>query len=731
MKSHYQRIKTNNLKNIDITISHNDIILINGVSGSGKSSLAIDTIHAISTNELNQLMNIKNFLFKYSVNHYSNILPSISLSQENFNRNPRSTIATYFGLDTYFKTIFSSLNKVSASIFQFNRYKYACKKCFGTGHVLQLDPSKIIDYNFAIKDIPFLNWRGTYSDYYKQLIKLFCNDKNIDLSQNLLSLDKQKIDLMLYGKSSKKYKINYRLGGRKRVKTSTYIGPLNNETIFSLANEKQFKTEEICSNCKGYRFSKNTLKYTVFGKNLGELYTTEIESVKKWIITNKKHWQHSQDVVTAFEFILNLINKFIDLNLNYISLNRSIPSLSGGELQRLRLSKSLNSQFNNFMYILDEPSSGLHPKEIEEIAQNISNLKKKDNTVLIIEHNDIFKKISDKTLTLGPRGGKEGGYLITSNEIENNEKKLNYKFFSSTKNCEIKSASYNNIINISAIIPLNSFVSICGVSGSGKTSFLKGIIPQYLKNPIYLNQSPIKGNNYSIVASYLGIFDEIRNKFAIYSGLTPSHFSFHHSAEGKCNTCKGTGIIKEENSYSLANSALCPECDGSRFSHNILKYDYMGFNIYKFLNLTISEILHLIKGEEKLSKTINSLKLLSSIGLDYLTLFRKISTLSGGEAQRIKLCKVLSAKRKCTYLLDEPLRGVDPVNAYKIINLIYKITKQDNTVFVAEHNLIALQYSSYIIEFGPGAGRKGGQILYLGKRKEISSSTKSIIKDYI
>ena len=732
MKSDYTGIETNNLKNIDISIPHNNIILIIGVSGSGKSSLAIDTIHNISMNELNQLMGLKDFVFNYSINQYDNILPSVSLEQENYNRNPRSTIATYFCLDVFIKNLFSIRNNVSSSIFKFNRYKYACKKCLGTGIELQLDPTKVIDYNSKLSDIPFLNWRGSYSDFYKQLLEIFCNDCKINTDKYILDLDSDTRNLLSYGQGATKYKINYKAGARKRVKTSVYIGPFNKDSIFPNTNKKQFYTEQTCPDCNGYRFSKEILQYKVYDKNIGELYNTEIDILADWILAKKNDWEKKKDEVTIFKSILSMVDKFIDLNLGYIYLNRSIPSLSGGELQRLRLAKSLNSQFNNFLYILDEPSSGLHPNEVSNIANNIVKLKKRNNTVIIIEHNEIFKNISDKTIILGPSGGKNGGKIISNQFKKFIKNDLLYTFFQTEKFFKIKAETCNNICNLSTQIPLETFVSICGMSGSGKTSFLSGILPKYFKNTIYLNQTPLKGNNYSIVASYIGIIDDVRKNYAIKSGQESSLFSFHHTGDGKCKNCNGAGIIKNEDTYNLSTNMICPSCNGMRFNFKVLSYRLKGINIYQFLNLTVDELIELLSNDSGFVKTIKTLSFLSKIGLGYLTLFRNISTLSGGEAQRIKICHSLSNnKKKSIYLLDEPLRGVDDFNAHKIITLLYDIVKKGNSVFVAEHNLIAINHSSYIIEFGPGGGKYGGRILYNGEKHKILSSKQSIIRDYI
>lgn len=732
MNSNYICIETNNLKGIDVSIPHNKITLISGVSGSGKSSLALDTIHNISMNELNQLMGLRDFLFDYSVSQYENILPSVSLEQENYNKNPRSTVATYFGVDTYVKNIFSLKNGVSSSVFKFNRYKYACKKCLGLGVDFQLDPVKIIDFNCKLQEIPFLNWRGSYSNYYKQLLSLFCDDNGIDVEKNFGDLNENNQNLLLYGRGDKKYKITYKAGGRKRVKTSSYIGPLSGDDIFSTNSNRKYCTEQKCYECNGYRFSKEILKYKVYGKNIGEIYNNELDNLIDWILTKKSQWQKVKSETIIFKSILSLLNNFLALNLNYLYLNRSIPSLSGGELQRLRLAKSLNSQFSNFFYILDEPSSGLHPDEVSKITDAILLLKKKNNTVIVIEHNPIFERISDNIITLGPSGGKDGGQIVSNKLFVNEKRQITYRYYKANKQFPINNESHNNIINLSIQIPLGSFVAICGKSGSGKTSFLSGILPKYLTRSICLNQTPLKGNNYSTLASYIGILDEIREVFAKTTKQDASIFSFHHTGEGKCNTCNGTGLIKNEDTTNHSSNMICPSCDGMRYAPKALDFLLKGLNIYQFLTFTVDELFIFLGNDKSFLKTIKALSFLSALGLGYLTLFRNITTLSGGEAQRVKICNsLLENKKNSIFLLDEPLRGVDDINAEKIINLIYKIVEDGNSVFVAEHSLIAINSSSYIIEFGPEGGKYGGEILYIGEKNKIKMSNKSLIKKYI
>jgi len=722
--SKYTGIKTNNLKNIDFTLVHNKITLLLGNSGSGKSSLAIETIHKISFNELSQLMNLNEEPSNYSIDEYFNILPSIALIQDNYNKNPRSTIATYFKIDIFFKKLFSTINQVPSKLFQFNKFDTACEKCLGTGIELIPDIVKVIDYEKEIKNIPFKNWQSSYKDFYSQILISFCKDNNIDIEKKFNDLDLESQKKLLYGISEKKYKINYKLQGKKRVKTTQYFGPIIElENIIKPSDkDKKYYTKKNCSVCNGFRFSKKVLEYKIYGKNLGELYSFQIDELINWIEKYRNKWQQSNIEKIAFSQILIFLEKMVNVKLEYLNLNRSIPSLSGGELQRLRFAKAINSQFNNFLYIFDEPSSGLHPSELNNIINTIKEIKNKNNTILIIEHNNIFKKISDNIITLG---GENGGKIIRNYKDE--KETIQYKLFESKNNILIQNESYNNIKNLNAKIPIESLIAICGKSGSGKTSFAKFILPKYCKNPTYLDQTSTNGNKYSILATYLGIFDEIKKLFAKENKIDIDYFSFYHTAIGKCNICKGTGVLKDE----VENiNIICPSCDGKRFSKKTLKYKVNNLNIYEYLSLSINELIKIIPTNMKKTKKV--LDFLLHINLGYISLFREMATLSGGESQRVKLGSTFFKYQKNrTYILDEPFRGLDTNSKYKLIDFLYVLVEKKNTIFFIEHDILAINYSSYIIEFGPNSGINGGKLLYIGERNQISYASNSIIKSYL
>ncbi len=728
-KIKYTGIKTNNLKHIDISIKQNSIQLLQGPSGSGKSSLAIDTIHKISEDELFQLLNVKEDISNYTLDNYSNILPSICLKQENFNRNPRSTIATYFNLDIFFVELFSKENIVSSQTFSFNINEFSCERCNGLGIELVVDKLKVIDYYQPLKNCPFRPWKNSTKDYFKQLLEIVANEKNINTHSKYSDLSLYFQKYLEYGISDKKYKIKYKTQNCNHIKTAKYTGIIKSLDDELKSNSKvntNYYSYQTCECCKGGRFNSSVLKYKFLNKTIAELYLMEIENLLEWLQKNKTKVIKRKINLKTFSNICNFLEQMIYLKLPYLHLNRSIPSLSGGELQRLRLVKAITSHFFNFLYILDEPTAGLHPSEWSLITSIIKELKNKQNTVLLIEHNEEIEKIADSIIYLGPSGGCGGGNII-KNKVRNLNSIMNYNFFQSKEKISIKKGYSNNINNLSFELPLGTLVGICGVSGSGKSSLIKNILPKFLNNSIYLNQSPINGNAYSIIATSLGIMTYIQDLFSKNCKKQKEYFTFSSKGKGQCELCKGKGVIPE-----LATNAnyevICPDCNGKRFSSKSMKVKYKGYNIYEYLNLDIKTILE-ITDNPKITKI---LYLATNIGLDYLNLFQNTNTLSGGESQRIKfLNTIFKSKTKKILLLDEPFRGIDNINIEKMIKYLYNFIKKNYTIIIAEHNPEVLKHVSYIIELGPSGGSKGGKIVFNGKLSDIKDCKQSIMKNYL
>lgn len=720
----YRAIETNNLKKIDIDIEKNKIIGIAGPSGSGKSSLAYDTIYNISEVEEAKLKKDLEGIQKFKVSSYKNIIPAVEVRQTNNNSNPRSTIVTYLGLDSEFKKLFVKVNNVPPTFFTFNNPINACEKCQGLGYIYKLDSSKIIDEEKSIKEGAIIPWHNSTLGYEEKLLIKFAEDNGISITTKIKELSEKEREMIFYGKGEKIYKISYKANGKQRNKFFTYSGILLESNKFlediNQPSSKQKIDKYIyqieCPLCKGKRFNDRILKYKVFDKSIGDYYTEETEEIYKYL--NNKLGENSK-IDIELKNILKVLKEIVEANLGYLNLNRSIPSLSGGELQRLRLISIINSQITNMMYIIDEPSSKLHVSEYEGIYKNFKEIKERGNTVIYVEHNSYFLKRADKVIFIGPGAGEKGGKIV-----KNYIKELKFpKFEPKEKKKLIKIAdiNINNIKNLDVEIPLNSVIGIYGVSGSGKSSLVK-YLNKKLEKSEYLTQKPLKGNINSTIGTYSGtLFADIREELGRKNNINPEELHFT-SEEGRCPRCEGKGTIKYNNSFSKEIDILCDECQGQRYSQKVLEKKLIhDKNIYEILNISIDTLIEQKFFENK--KIVEKLELLKKLGLGHLNLFRSTNTLSGGEAQRVKLSDILGKKGKGKiFFFDEPLSGLSDKDGIEILNIFREITKQGATIIFIEHNILAIDACDYILEMGPGKGKYGGKIIFSGTLEEFKQS---------
>lgn len=719
----YLGVRTNNLKNINIEIPKGSFWSIAGPSGSGKSSLAYGTIFAISQFEWDKISNNNsNSTPNFIVDKYKNIVPAVALKQENYNLNPRSTIATFLKIDKDFRLLFASANKVSPSLFSFNNPSNACPFCEGLGVVYSLSSEQMIDFSKPIIDEPFLPWKKNYK---QKILEKFAEANNISLYKKLEELKKEELNLLLYGKSQNKYKISYTASGKKRTREFIYVGLMTEmETLHEdrkhISNHKKvldYSTMNTCPHCKGSRFSEKILEYKYNKKNIGDLYLSELSELIMFIDDSLAK-EEEIDMKRLLLNIKEITSVITASNLGYLNLNRGIPSLSGGELQRIRLVNILNSQISGMLYIVDEPSSRLHVSEYNSILESLEKLKKNQNSILVIEHNPYFLKRTEKIIYLGPGSGDQGGEIVSR---ESKAIPLDYNPRKSKDFLEFRNIIKNNIQNLSVKIPLNSITGIYGPSGSGKSTLAKYISENY-KNSEFVNQKPIRGSIVSTIASYSGVFDDIRNIFREISGKPSSYFSFMNE-EGQCPSCNGKGLIKYGLDFGKTEiEIVCEECQGKRFSNSILEFKYRNFSIYDILVLTIDA---LIKKELFIINPSlhEKLILLQKLGLGYLNLFRTTDSLSGGEAQRLKLTKFIGKRLKSKlFIFDEPLSGLSQLDAYNILQVFNELVTAGATVIFIDHNILGIEFLDYLIEMGPGKGKFGGKLTFFGEISKFKAT---------
>lgn len=780
MKNNIEVINANenNLKNVTVSVPKNLLCGICGVSGSGKSTLACEVIAKYALN--NFALSMPYYLRKKlmmdknpDVLEVKNVPPTILIDIKIANRSSRSTVATTSGLMSTLRNMFATCGgrddagtntkrvKVYPRLFSYNILEEngggACKYCNGLGREDSIIYSRIKgDENKKVFEGGFtvVNNKGIqYTKITNLFLEAFMGEYNIDLNKKVKDLSKEEIDLLLYG-SDKIIKFTDRSGsngGKKELKFPGIINALldvygrtKNENIGKLV------ASVPCHYCGGSRFNEEALAYKIDGKNIFNYLSMSIdealEEMQKLANSNREELKGF-----AEEFIEEA-KELKDIGVGYLELNRGIATISGGELQRVKLAKQIAMKFNGYCYVIDEPTTGLHNANIVELIKSLRRLKGNGNTVLVVEHNPLFLKNCDYLIELGEGGGKNGGNIIAMGTPEEIKKlptltgkilKENISYINeinsvNDKKITLKNINVNNLCDVSISIPMHSFVTVAGVSGSGKSSAiniaLSDAISGYLDNAdnpnlkidekitdiIKLDQNASVLTSRSTVATLLGIMDNIRKMFselddAKERGLDYKTFS-KKSDVGSCTYCKGLGYIPNEDNFEEE----CFMCTGTGYSEEVLSVRYKNYNIFELLSLTIDELVSIIENEDIL-KIISSCK---NIGLGYLSLNRKSPTLSKGEYQRIRIateiCK--SSKDNSIFILDEPSKGLHISDAMCIVKAIRNLVNMGHTVIAIEHNLNVIMQSDYVLEFGPYAGKKGGKLVFAGTPKELSSA---------
>lgn len=773
--------RENNLKNINVNIPINEITVVTGVSGSGKSSLVFDTLYAESERMFLDSMSINSntlYLKKPNVYKIKNLLPAIAISQKQTNRNPRSTVGTATDISQFIRLLFAKVASIQTKRnwtegdFSYNTPRAWCSKCKGIGEEYIIDEDKIIDKEKSINEGGIIYWNEILNkNYYSELLNEVCIYYDINQDIPLKDVPKDKLDFILNGKSDKKFNIRYKnYKSKYRNKLVPFIGlyqelseKINDiETPSTFKTIQKFLTKKTCSQCNGTRFREEILKFNVYGRNIYDLHRISLTELREWLSNNINNDVNSIEVKVFNEIANELIPRIENLEklkLGYISLDRSIPSLSGGESQRVRLANQLSCGLSGLLYVLDEPTMGLHVNDIKNICDVLNELKERGNTLVLVEHNAEVMMSADNIIDIGPKGGIYGGEVIfncSPNQLMDEDKSITGNYLKEYKNnklvyssntnrdkyIRIEGATSNNVINQTFNIPLNRLTVVTGVSGAGKSTFTKNILEPSLKRRTNINcnsingiedikkviqvdQSPIGRSPKSNIATYTGMFDLIRDFFAKLpeakkNRITKSCFSFNVDG-GRCDKCQGDGVIKIDMSFMPDTYIECEECNGRRYKDYILNIKYSDKNISDVLNMTVIEAFDFFK---EIKKIKSILQCLIDVGLDYVKIGQSALTISGGEAQRIKLAKYLSDEisKNMVYILDEPSVGLHHYDIKKLINLIKKIVIRGNSIVVVDHNVEMIRNADYIIDMGMQGGTLGGKVIDMGRTDEIKAN---------
>ncbi|WP_043902643.1 excinuclease ABC subunit UvrA [Helicobacter cetorum] len=661
------------------------------------------------------------------------------------------------------KISFEELEPLS---FSFNSPKGACESCLGLGTKFSLDVGKILEPNTPLNNGAIKVIFGYNRNYYAQMFEGFCESNGIDTTLCFNELNKEQQDALLYGNGTE-ISFNFKNSPLKRP----WKGII--QIAYDMFKEQKdlsdYMSEKTCSTCSGHRLKASSLSVQVAGLKMADFLTKPIEEVYHFFKEpnhfNYLNQQEKQIAEPILKEILERVFFLYDVGLGYLTLGRDARTISGGESQRIRIASQIGSGLTGVLYVLDEPSIGLHEKDTLKLINTLRNLQKKGNTLIVVEHDKETIKHADFIVDIGPKAGRHGGEVIFSGSVEellqnkhstalylNGTKKIERPKFELPKEkhfLEIKNVNINNIKNLSVTIPLKQLVCITGVSGSGKSSLmLQTLLPtaqallnhakkvkslngveilglEHLDKVIYLDQAPIGKTPRSNPATYTGVMDEIRILFAEQKeakvlGYSASRFSFNVKG-GRCEKCQGDGDIKIEMHFLPDVLVQCDSCKGTKYNPQTLEIKVKGKSIADVLSMSVEEAYEFFA---KFPKIAVKLKTLIDVGLGYITLGQNATTLSGGEAQRIKLAKELSRKDtgKTLYVLDEPTTGLHFEDVNNLLQVLHSLVALGNSMLVIEHNLDIIKNADYIIDMGPDGGDKGGQVIAQGTPLEVAQN---------
>ena len=735
--------RENNLKDVTLKIPKRRITIFTGVSGSGKSSLVFDTIAAEAQRLLNEnfSMFVRNFLPRISqpeADEIKNLGMAVIVDQKPLGGGPHSTVGTVTDIATALRLMFSRFGRPhvgSANLFSFNDPAGMCPQCHGQGQMMGLDMDLAFDMTKSINDgalrLPEYTATRAWQLEVVKHSKLFDNDKPLnkftDKELNDLYHSKpiptdtmEGVKLKFEGvvdKFVRKYLVeyDYRTMSERTQKT---IGP--------------FVTMGPCNLCHGARINQKALACKIDGRNIADLTAMQVDKLLPIIDKLDSREGHAL-IKTVHERLTNLI----EIGLGYLTLDRATDTLSGGESQRVKLVKHLNGALVDVMYIFDEPSVGLHPRDVHRLNDLLAKLRDAGNTVLVVEHDPDVIKAADHVVDVGPGAGTAGGKIVfegayphlleaktITGEHLRDRTLIKTEFRSPTGKLTITDAHANNLQHITVDIPTGVFTVITGVAGSGKSSLIHQVFLKQHPDAIVVDQSAIGQSNRSNPATYIGIFDPIRKAFAKANHADAGLFSFN--SKGACPNCNGAGFLTQNLGFLDDAKTPCDVYGGKRFKDEVLAYKYHGKTITEVLDLTMAEA-HEFFDLPEIQPTLQAL---NDVGLEYLTLGQPLSTLSGGECQRIKLAEQLH-KKGSVYVLDEPTTGLHISDTARLHRLIDRLVDDGNTVITIEHNTDVIRRADWIIDLGPEGGDQGGQVMFEGTPAELKHSTKALIAKYL
>ncbi|MEO5950005.1 MAG: excinuclease ABC subunit UvrA [Candidatus Saccharimonadales bacterium] len=732
--------RENNLKNVSIRIPKRKITVFTGISGSGKSSLVFDTVAAEAQRLLNEnfSMFVRNFLPHMTqphVDEIKNLSMAVIVDQKRLGGGSHSTVGTVTDIATALRLMFSRVGVPSigyANLFSFNDPNGMCPECNGMGRKMTMDRELVLDLAKSI-NIGAIRLPGYEPGNLWGYSVL--EAANIDMTKKLESFTEDEMHELLHGqpRKVKVNGINLTFEGIESVFIKKYI--LRDLKTMSERTQKTyapFITMGACTLCHGARLSQKALSVKVGGHTIAELSSMQVDALLE--VIKSIQTPEAAAIVTSLH---DRISNLVDIGLGYLSLDRVTDTLSGGESQRVKMVKHLNGSLVDVMYIFDEPSVGLHPRDVHRLNELLQRLRDNGNTVIVVEHDPDVIMGADYIVDVGPGAGSKGGEIAFEGTYQNllktdtltgrhlkDTSPIKNEFRKATGILEIRDAHVNNLHHVNVDIPTGIFTVVTGVAGSGKSSLINQVFLRQHPEAIIVDQSPIGTSNRSNPATYTGIMDVIRKAFSVANKVDIALFSFN--SKGACDNCKGAGFVTTDLAFLDDAKLPCEICEGKRFKPEVLEYTLSGKNISEVLNLTVAQSIDFFDLKEIAQK----LAALNDVGLDYLTLGQPLSSLSGGECQRLKLASELH-KKGSIYVLDEPTTGLHMSDISRLHAIINRLVDAKNTVITIEHNLEIIRQADWIIDLGPEGGNAGGTIMFEGTPAELVKNKKALIASYL
>lgn len=736
--------RENNLKNVSLRIPKRQITIFTGVSGSGKSSIVFDTIANESQRLLNENFSlfIRNFLPRYpqpEADAIENLSMAIVVDQKRLGGGSHSTVGTVTDIYSILRRLFWRIGQPfvgPVNVFSFNDPQGMCPNCNGLGRKLDVDLDKFLDKSKSLNEGAILFPEYAVNSWGWSLL---INTGLFNPNKKLSKYTEKEMEALLH---SKPLKVKTNVGAKDFNLTfegiaTRFTNKYIKRDVKTMSERTQkavapYMTMGPCSVCKGARLSQAVLKCKINGRNIAELANLEISELIEFARTIKDPLAKPM-VKTLVERLQHLV----DIGLEYLNLNRETDTLSGGESQRVKIVKHLSSSLMDVMYVFDEPSVGMHPRDVHRMNELLQKLRDKGNTVLVVEHDPDVIKVADHVVDVGPQAGRHGGEivfegsykdLLRADTLTGKHLKqaipLKAEFRTPKGKLSVKNAKVNNLQNISVDIPTGVLTVVTGVAGSGKSSLINQVFLQQHPDAIVIDQSAVGVSSRSNPATYTGILDDVRKAFAAANKVNASLFSFN--SKGACENCQGLGVIYTDLAFLSDVKTPCEVCGGKRFKDEVLAYKLNGKSISDVLALNVQQALEYFELKEVLRK----LQAMSDVGLDYLSLGQPLSTLSGGECQRIKLASELH-KKGSIYVMDEPTTGLHMSDIGHLLGVMNRLVDTGNTVIVIEHNLHVIKNADWIIDMGPEGGSKGGTIMFEGTPRELLHAKKSLTGIYL